>query len=133
MTAPRKAVLSPETRAILAHLRTHAQRTFPQLLSELPHRHAPHGLRSRLRALVDGTWLVCSYPSCDAESEVCWSIHPFARGAVALALDPPPERSTLVPPRTNNIMAGTYTYQPMHAVRAGALDHAAVASRGQHC
>ena len=130
---PRKAVLSNETRAILAHLRTAGACTLPELLAALPATPSAHTLRTRLRTLTSGTWLECSYPDCSASAELQWSIHPFARSAVALALDPPPNHCALVPPRTINLMAGLYTHQPLCPTRLGALDHAAVASRGQHC
>ncbi len=133
MTATRKAVLSPETRAILAHLRNTGARTFAQLHSELAHRYQPSQLRTRLRVLVDGQWLVRDYTHAGADADLCWAIHPLARGAVALVLGLVPDKTALVPPRTNNVMAGLYIHQPMRAVRPGALDYAAVASRGQHC
>lgn len=133
MTAHRKAVLSPETRAILAHLRSAGARTFSQLQDELAHRYPPNKLRARLRSLVECDWLTRDYTHAGPDSVLCWSIHPLARGAVAQALDSLQAKCDLVPPRAISVMQGDYIHRPLHAARPGALDHTAVASRGQRC
>ena len=104
------------------------------MLLQLPDLLSPEEVRAMRAQLADDTLWTDGRTSAGSQAAQVKRNEQLAQGsAVALALDPPPERSTLVPPRTNNIMAGTYTHQPMRAVRAGALDHAAVASRGQHC
>ncbi len=126
----RKPVLSAVSLAILAHLREHGPRRLDELVLELPQRLAPSSLRARLRSLSSGAWLASGWGEGGA---LHWHIHPLARGAVSMALDPAPEPTSIVPPRTVNLMEGTYLYQPLQPARPGALHHTAVASRGQRC
>ena len=126
----RKYLLSPESLAVLSHLRSHGHCTLAQLQAALPFKHTTVALRVRLRSLVVGVWLD---HGCNADGVQHWCIHPLARGAVTVQLAPPPAPGSLVPPRRINIMAGIYTPSRLAPARLGAMDYSAVASRGQRC
>lgn len=124
-----KTFLSPESVAVIAHLRTHGQTTAKDLIAQLPGQ-TQGQLRKRLSNLVAYGWLDFGWNSDGAQH---WFVQPSARAAVAVAVAAAPAPANLVPPRRINVMAGTYVPPAAAPARPGALDFASVASRGHSC
>ncbi|WP_027996494.1 hypothetical protein [Simplicispira psychrophila] len=124
----RKTALGPESVAVIAYLRTHGKATAKDLCAQFPEE-TKGQLLKRLRNLVAYSWLDFGW---DKDGAQHWFVQPSARTAVAAAVAEPPAALNLVPPRRINVMEGTYAPRVFAPTRPGAMDFAAVASRG-HC
>ena len=125
----RKSTLSPESAAIVAHLKQHGAATLDTLLGHFP-AEGRSKLRKRLSNLYDGNWLDIAWA---ADGEMLWLVAPRARAAQPALPTCASHAPTLVPPRQINVMAGDYTPPPMAAARPGALDFQRVGSHGHRC
>ena len=125
----RKSTLSPESAAIVAHLKQHGAATLDALLGHFP-AESRSKLRKRLSNLYDGNWLDIAWA---ADGEMLWLVAPRARAAQPALPTCASHAPTLVPPRQINVMAGDYTPPPMAAARPGALDFQRVGSHGHRC
>ena len=125
----RKSTLSPESAAIVAHLKQHGAATLDALLGHFP-AESRSKLRKRLSNLYDGNWLDIAWA---ADGEMLWLVAPRARAAQPALPTCASHAPTLVPPRQIKVMAGTYTPPPMAAARPGALDFQRVGSHGHRC
>ena len=125
----RKSTLSPESAAIVSHLKQHGAATLDTLLGHFP-AEGRSKLHKRLSNLYDGNWLDIAWA---ADGEMLWLVAPRARAAQPALPTCASHAPTLVPPRQINVMAGTYTPPPMAAARPGALDFQRVGSHGHRC
>ena len=125
----RKSTLSPESAAIVSHLKQHGAATLDTLLGHFP-AEGRSKLRKRLLNLYDGNWLDIAWA---ADGEMLWLVAPRARAAQPALPTCASHAPTLVPPRQINVMAGDYTPPPMAAARPGALDFQRVGSHGHRC
>ena len=125
----RKSTLSPESAAIVSHLKQHGAATLDALLGHFP-AEGRSKLRKRLSNLYDGNWLDIAWA---ADGEMLWLVAPRARAAQPALPTCASHAPTLVPPRQINVMAGDYTPPPMAATRPGALDFQRVGSHGHRC
>ena len=125
----RKSTLSPESAAIVSHLKQHGAATLDALLGHFP-AESRSKLRKRLSNLYDGNWLDIAWA---ADGEMLWLVAPRARAAQPALPTCASHAPTLVPPRQINVMAGDYTPPPMAAARPGALDFQRVGSHGHRC
>ena len=125
----RKSTLSPESAAIVSHLKQHGAATLDALLGHFP-AEGRSKLRKRLSNLYDGNWLDIAWA---ADGEMLWLVAPRARAAQPALPTCASHAPTLVPPRQINVMAGAYTPPPMAAARPGALDFQRVGSHGHRC
>ncbi|NMM75374.1 hypothetical protein B2J88_20205 [Rhodococcus sp. SRB_17] len=125
----RKTTLGHESLVLVTHLRAHGPSTAKTLLAQFPAEKRPDLLK-RLSNLIAGGWLDFGWNS---EGVQQWFVRPSARAALAVAVATPPATPNLVPPRRINVMAGTYTPPSFAPTRRGAMDFAAVASRGFSC
>ena len=125
----RKSTLSPESAAIVSHLKQHGAATLDALLGHFP-AESRSKLRKRLSNLYYGNWLDIAWA---ADGEMLWLVAPRARAAQPALPTCASHAPTLVPPRQINVMAGDYTPPPMAAARPGALDFQRVGSHGHRC
>jgi hypothetical protein len=132
----RKSTLSPESAAVIRHLKEHGTSTAVQLLARAQFAGVNRTqLLKRLGNLVALGWIDFTW---DDAGDKTWFIRASARAIAAHVSHPAkPCQPEPVPPvalpRRVYVMQGCYVPPRGPALRAGALDHRAVASRGFRC
>ena len=148
----RKSTLSPESAALIAHIKANGTCTVVALRPHFADFNRPQLLK-RLGNLVDLGWLDFTWS--DAGDKT-WFIRPSARAIPVHTVQTLPTLPTAQPaaptestasttpcaaepappiagPRRVNVMAGTYLPPAGPALRAGALDFQRVGSVGSRC
>ena len=130
----RKSTLSPESAAIVSHLKQHGAATLDTLLGHFP-AEGRSKLLKRLGNLVALGWIDFSW---DDAGDKTWFIRASAR-AIAIHTAAPAAPCQAEPaqpiagPRRVNVMAGVYMPPAGPALRPGALDFQRVGSVGFRC
>lgn len=131
----RKSTMSPESAAVINHLKDHRRCTVDQLCAGFPD--VPRTvLLKRLNNLRALGWLDVSR---DDDGVGVWFVRSSARATAVHTSEPAPTEPVKVPagpvaePRRVNVMSGIYVPPRGPALRAGALDHRSCPSVGYRC
>jgi hypothetical protein len=119
----RKSTLSPESAAVIKHLKEHGRCTAAVLCMHFAAMSRKQLLK-RLGNLVDLGWL--DFDRTDSGDKV-WFVRSSARAVAVHTTEPkePPSATAALPvalPRRVNVMSGTYVPPRGPALRAGAMD-----------
>lgn len=130
----RKSTLSPESAAVIKHLKEHGRCTAPVLCMHFAAMSRKQLLK-RLGNLVDLGWL--DFDRTDSGDKV-WFVRSSARAVAVHTTEPkePPSATAALPvalPRRVNVMSGTYVPARGPALRAGAMDFRSCPSVGYRC
>ena len=130
----RKSTLSPESVAVIKHLKEHGRCTAAVLCMHFAAMSRKQLLK-RLGNLVDLGWL--DFDRTDSGDKV-WFVRSSARAVAVHTTEPkePPSATAALPvalPRRVNVMSGTYVPTRGPALRAGAMDFRACPSVGYRC
>ena len=130
----RKSTLSPESVAVIKHLKEHGRCTAAVLCMHFAAMSRKQLLK-RLGNLVDLGWL--DFDRTDTGDKV-WFVRSSARAVAVHTTEPkeqPPETAAMpvALPRRINVMLGEYVPPRMASLRPGALDYQRIASRGYRC
>ena len=131
----RKSTLSPESAAVIKHLKEHGSSTAFAMHPQFQDMSRTQLLK-RLGNLVDLGWLDFTWNNA---GDKMWFLRASARAIpVHTVADEAPHQAApappvLVPPRRINVMVGNYTPPPMAPARPGALDYQRYASQGVRC
>ena len=130
----RKSTLSPESAAVIKHLKEHGRCTAAVLCMHFAAMSRKQLLK-RLGNLVDLGWL--DFDRTDSGDKV-WFVRSSARAVAVHTTEPkePPSATAALPvalPRRVNVMSGTYVPTRGPALRAGAMDFRACPSVGYRC
>ena len=130
----RKSTLSPESAAVIKHLKEHGRCTAAVLCMHFAAMSRKQLLK-RLGNLVDLGWL--DFDRTDSGDKV-WFVRSSARAVAVHTTEPkePPSATAALPvalPRRVNVMSGTYVPPRGPALRAGAMDFRGCPSVGYRC
>jgi len=130
----RKSTLSPESVAVIKHLKEHGRCTAAVLCMHFAAMSRKQLLK-RLGNLVDLGWL--DFDRTDSGDKV-WFVRSSARAVAVHTTEPkePPSATAALPvalPRRVNVMSGTYVPTRGPALRAGAMDFRNCPSVGYRC
>ena len=130
----RKSTLSPESAAVIKHLKEHGRCTAAVLCMHFAAMSRKQLLK-RLGNLVDLGWL--DFDRTDSGDKV-WFVRSSARAVAVHTTEPkePPSATAALPvalPRRVNVMSGTYVPARGPALRAGAMDFRSCPSVGYRC
>ena len=130
----RKSTLSPESAAVIKHLKEHGRCTAAVLCMHFAAMSRKQLLK-RLGNLVDLGWL--DFDRTDSGDKV-WFVRSSARAVAVHTTEPkePPSATAALPvalPRRVNVMSGTYVPARGPALRAGAMDFRNCPSVGYRC
>lgn len=130
----RKSTLSPESVAVIKHLKEHGRCTAAVLCMHFAAMSRKQLLK-RLGNLVDLGWL--DFDRTDSGDKV-WFVRSSARAVAVHTTEPkePPSATAALPvalPRRVNVMSGTYVPPRGPALRAGAMDFRSCPSVGYRC
>jgi len=130
----RKSTLSPESAAVIKHLKEHGRCTAPVLCMHFTAMSRKQLLK-RLGNLVDLGWL--DFDRADSGDKV-WFVRSSARAVAVHTTEPkePPLATAALPvalPRRVQVMSGTYVPARGPALRPGAMDFRACPSVGYRC
>ena len=130
----RKSTLSPESAAVIKHLKEHGRCTAAALCMHFAAMSRKQLLK-RLGNLVDLGWL--DFDRTDSGDKV-WFVRSSARAVAVHTTEPkePPSATAALPvalPRRVNVMSGTYVPARGPALRAGAMDFRNCPSVGYRC
>ena len=130
----RKSTLSPESAAVIKHLKEHGRCTAPVLCMHFAAMSRKQLLK-RLGNLVDLGWL--DFDRTDSGDKV-WFVRSSARAVAVHTTEPkePPSATAALPvalPRRVNVMSGTYVPTRGPALRAGAMEFRNCPSVGYRC
>ena len=130
----RKSTLSPESVAVIKHLKEHGRCTAAVLCMHFAAMSRKQLLK-RLGNLVDLGWL--DFDRTDSGDKV-WFVRSSARAVAVHTTEPkePPSATAALPvalPRRVNVMSGTYVPARGPALRAGAMDFRSCPSVGYRC
>ena len=130
----RKSTLSPESAAVIKHLKEHGRCTAAVLCMHFAAMSRKQLLK-RLGNLVDLGWL--DFDRTDSGDKV-WFVRSSARAVAVHTTEPkePPSATAALPvalPRRVNVMSGTYVPPRGPALRAGAMDFRNCPSVGYRC
>ena len=130
----RKSTLSPESVAVIKHLKEHGRCTAAVLCMHFAAMSRKQ-LHKRLGNLVDLGWL--DFDRTDSGDKV-WFVRSSARAVAVHTTEPkePPSATAALPvalPRRVNVMSGTYVPARGPALRAGAMDFRSCPSVGYRC
>lgn len=130
----RKSTLSPESAAVIKHLKEHGRCTAAVLCMHFAAMSRKQLLK-RLGNLVDLGWL--DFDRTDSGDKV-WFVRSSARAVAVHTTEPkePPSATAALPvalPRRVNVMSGTYVPPRGPALRAGAMDFRSCPSVGYRC
>ena len=130
----RKSTLSPESAAVIKHLKEHGRCTAAVLCMHFAAMSSKQLLK-RLGNLVDLGWL--DFDRTDSGDKV-WFVRSSARAVAVHTTEPkePPSATAALPvalPRRVNVMSGTYVPTRGPALRAGAMDFRNCPSVGYRC
>jgi hypothetical protein len=130
----RKSTLSPESVAVIKHLKEHGRCTAAVLCMHFAAMSRKQLLK-RLGNLVDLGWL--DFDRTDSGDKV-WFVRSSARAVAVHTTEPkePPSATAALPvalPRRVNVMSGTYVPPRGPALRAGAMDFRNCPSVGYRC
>ena len=130
----RKSTLSPESVAVIKHLKEHGRCTAAVLCMHFAAMSRKQLLK-RLGNLVDLGWL--DFDRTDSGDKV-WFVRSSARAVAVHTTEPkePPSATAALPvalPRRVNVMSGTYVPARGPALRAGAMDFRNCPSVGYRC
>ncbi len=130
----RKSTLSPESVAVIKHLKEHGRCTVTALRPHFAAMSRPQ-LVKRLGNLVALGWLEFDWTEAGDKT---WFVRSSARAVPVhtTAPDAQPSEVAAMPvalPRRINVMVGEYVPQHMASLRPGALDYQRIASRGYRC
>lgn len=130
----RKSTLSPESVAVIKHLKEHGRCTAAVLCMHFAAMSRKQLLK-RLGNLVDLGWL--DFDRTDSGDKV-WFVRSSARAVAVHTTEPkePPSATAALPvalPRRVNVMSGTYVPTRGPALRAGAMDFRSCPSVGYRC
>ena len=130
----RKSTLSPESAAVIKHLKEHGRCTAAVLCMHFAAMSRKQLLK-RLGNLVDLGWL--DFDRTDSGDKV-WFVRSSARAVAVHTTEPkePPSATAALPvalPRRVNVMAGTYVPARSPALRAGAMEFRNCPSVGYRC
>ena len=127
----RKSTLSPESAAVIEHLKAHGHSTVTALR---PHFAAMSRaqLVKRLGNLVALGWLDFGWTEAGDKT---WCIRSSARAIPVHTTEPeePPAALPVALPRRINVMVGDYVPPRMASLRPGAMDYQRIESRGYRC
>lgn len=130
----RKSTLSPESAAVIKHLKEHGRCTAAVLCMHFAAMSRKQLLK-RLGNLVDLGWL--DFDRTDSGDKV-WFVRSSARAVAVHTTEPkePPSATAALPvalPRRVNVMSGTYVPTRGPALRAGAMEFRNCPSVGYRC
>ena len=130
----RKSTLSPESAAVIKHLKEHGRCTAAVLCLQFAAMSRKQLLK-RLGNLVDLGWL--DFDRTDS-GDKAWFVRSSARAVAVHTTEPkePPSATAALPvalPRRVNVMSGTYVPARGPALRAGAMDFRSCPSVGYRC
>ena len=130
----RKSTLSPESAAVIKHLKEHGRCTAAVLCMHFAAMSRKQLLK-RLGNLVDLGWL--DFDRTDSGDKV-WFVRSSARAVAVHTTEPkePPSATAALPvalPRRINVMSGTYVPTRGPALRAGAMEFRNCPSVGYRC
>ena len=130
----RKSTLSPESAAVIKHLKEHGRCTAAVLCMHFAAMSRKQLLK-RLGNLVDLGWL--DFDRTDS-GDKAWFVRSSARAVAVHTTEPkePPSATAALPvalPRRVNVMSGTYVPARGPALRAGAMDFRGCPSVGYRC
>ena len=130
----RKSTLSPESVAVIKHLKEHGRCTAAVLCMHFAAMSRKQLLK-RLGNLVDLGWL--DFDRTDS-GDKAWFVRSSARAVAVHTTEPkePPSATAALPvalPRRVNVMSGTYVPTRGPALRAGAMDFRSCPSVGYRC
>lgn len=130
----RKSTLSPESVAVIKHLKEHGRCTAAVLCMHFAAMSRKQLLK-RLGNLVDLGWL--DFDRTDSGDKV-WFVRSSARAVAVHTTEPkePPSATAALPvalPRRVNVMSGTYVPTRGPALRAGAMEFRNCPSVGYRC
>lgn len=130
----RKSTLSPESAAVIKHLKEHGRCTAAVLCMHFAAMSRKQLLK-RLGNLVDLGWL--DFDRTDS-GDKAWFVRSSARAVAVHTTEPkePPSATAALPvalPRRVNVMSGTYVPARGPALRAGAMDFRNCPSVGYRC
>lgn len=130
----RKSTLSPESAAVIKHLKEHGRCTAAALCLHFAAMSRKQLLK-RLGNLVDLGWL--DFDRTDSGDKV-WFVRSSARAVAVHTTEPKesPSETEALPvalPRRINVMLGEYVPPRMVSLRPGSLDYQRIESRGHRC
>ena len=130
----RKSTLSPESVAVIKHLKEHGRCTAAVLCMHFAAMSRKQLLK-RLGNLVDLGWL--DFDRTDS-GDKAWFVRSSARAVAVHTTEPkePPSATAALPvalPRRVNVMSGTYVPTRGPALRAGAMEFRNCPSVGYRC
>ena len=130
----RKSTLSPESVAVIKHLKEHGRCTAAVLCMHFAAMSRKQLLK-RLGNLVDLGWL--DFDRTDS-GDKAWFVRSSARAVAVHTTEPkePPSATAALSvalPRRVNVMSGTYVPARSPALRAGAMDFRSCPSVGYRC
>lgn len=130
----RKSTLSPESAAVIKHLKEHGRCTAAALCMHFAAMSRKQLLK-RLGNLVDLGWL--DIDRADSGDKV-WFVRSSARAVAVHTTEPKelPLATAALPvalPRRINVMLGEYVPPRMVSLRPGSLDYQRIESRGHRC
>ncbi len=130
----RKSTLSPESAAVIKHLKEHGRCTAAVLCLQFAAMSRKQLLK-RLGNLVDLGWL--DFDRTDS-GDKAWFVRRSARAVAVHTTEPKesPSETEALPvalPRRINVMLGEYVPPRMVSLRPGSLDYQRIESRGHRC
>ena len=130
----RKSTLSPESAAVIKHLKEHGRCTAAVLCLQFAAMSRKQLLK-RLGNLVDLGWL--DFDRTDS-GDKAWFVRSSARAVAVHTTEPKesPSETEALPvalPRRINVMLGEYVPPRMVSLRPGSLDYQRIESRGHRC
>ncbi len=127
----RKSTLSPESGAVIRHLKAHGRCTAAALRPHFAAMSRAQLVR-RLDSLVILGWLDFVW---NEAGDKTWSIRSSARAIPVHTTEPEeePEPLPVALPRRINVMVGDYVPPRMASLRPGSLDYQRIESRGHRC
>ena len=130
----RKSTLSPESAAVIKHLKDHGLCTAAVLCMHFAAMSRKQLLK-RLGNLVDLGWL--DFDRTDS-GDKAWFVRSSARAVAVHTTEPKesPSETEALPvalPRRINVMLGEYVPPRMVSLRPGSLDYQRIESRGHRC
>ena len=130
----RKSTLSPESAAVIKHLKEHGRCTAAVLCLQFAAMSRKQLLK-RLGNLVDLGWLDFDRT---VSGDKAWFVRSSARAVAVHTTEPKesPSETEALPvalPRRINVMLGEYVPPRMVSLRPGSLDYQRIESRGHRC
>ena len=127
----RKSTLSPESGAVIRHLKANGRSTAAALRPHFAAMSRAQLVR-RLDSLVTLGWLDFCWTEAGDKT---WSIRSSARAIPVHTTEPeePPAAPPVALPRRINVMVGDYVPPRMSSLRPGSLDYQRIESRGHRC